>query len=407
MNIVRPILIALLLASGQAWSQAAPDEAALRDLLRRLGDADAAGRDRAEEELRRAGSRAEKVLLEAKGSPDAEVRIRVGRLLRDLERRAKRDRLRAVADPPLLVLSPGDLAFQVHRIDLKTGTSRKLVSYSNSIADLQRDDLTGRIAYSVQQEGLVILSAGTEEAEIATRMPVRTPRGVAWSPDGDALALVSETNGIPALHLLTPASKDLIRLTPDQQGHFEPSWSPDGKHLAYIRNDGMEARGADLYRMTLTAPRVYERLTSDGAAKSAAAWSPDGQWIAFAWVHEPSLGIVSVSDPKAPPRRIGSEGDQPAWSPDSSSLVYVRNLPADGVGELRIVDREGKKDRVVVGGAGPKAHPVWSPDGKRIAFDWDKERHPQVFVVNADGSGLRQVTTFREGAAAPVWAPQE
>ena len=400
------VLMALMLTAAPAWAQAGRDEAAMRELVRRLGDPDAKVRDRAEEELRGEGARAEKVLLEAKGDADAEVRLRVVRLLRELERRAKRERLRAVVDPPLLFLAPGDVPSEIHRADLKTGKAQKLFGSSTTITELKRDELTGRSAYYFQEGGLWILSPGAAEAEMVTTLQVRSPRGIAWSPAGDALALVSETDGVPALNLLTLASKELVRLTPDRQGHYEPSWSPDGRYLAYIRNDSLAARGADLYIMTAASPPVLERLTTDDAAKVSTAWSPDGRWIAFAWVNEPSLGIVSLADRKSPPRRIGSQGDDLAWSPDSSSLTYVRNIP-DGAHELRIVDRDGKKDRVLVAGKGHKARPAWSPDGKRVAFDWDKDGHPQVYVVNADGSDLQQVTTLPKGACAPVWAPQE
>jgi Tol biopolymer transport system component len=402
MDLVRPILIAALLGL-----QAPPDDAALRDLVRKLGDPDAVTRDRAEEELRRAGTRAESILVEAKKTSDPEILLRVQRLLRDFERRAKRDRLRAVADPPLLVLAPGDVANQIHRVDLKTGQSQRLVDYSSTISGLQWDDLSGRISYYMQQEGPRVLQPGAAKSDTLTPLELRSHRGIAWSPAGDSLLLVSDIDGATALHLLTLASKEVVRLTPEKQSAFEPSWSPDAKHIAYVRNDGMSAKGCDLYRISVAAPRVPQRLTTDDAAKVGTAWSPDGRWIAFAWVDEPSLGILSVSDPKLPPLRIGGQGDHPAWSPDSASLAYVRILGAENQGDLRVVDREGKKDRVLVGGRGLKAHPVWSPDGKRIAFDWSKDNHPQVFVVNADGTDLRQVTSLPQGASSPVWAPQE
>ncbi len=401
-------VVGLVLAALLPGLQTVPDDAALRDLVRKLGDPDAVTRDRAEEELRRVGTRAETILMEAKKSSDPEVLLRVQRLLRDFERRAKRERLRAVADPPLLILAPGDVPHQVHHVDLKTGKTRKLVKHGNTISDLQRDDLSGRIAFYMQQEGLQILSPGAEAPETATPLELRTPRGIAWSPAGDRLLLVSETEGACALHLFTPASKEVVRLTPEKQSNFEPSWSPDGKYIAYVRNDNMSAKGCDLYRISVAAPHVVERLTTDDAAKVGTAWSPDGRWIAFAWIDEPSIGVVSVSDPKSPPRRIGVHADQLAWSPDSSSLAYIRfQAGVEEAGELRVVDREGKKDRVLLGGAGFKAHPTWSPDGKRIAFDWAKDKHPQIFVVNADGSDLRQVTSLPDGASQPVWAPQE
>jgi TolB protein len=112
-----------------------------------------------------------------------------------------------------------------------------------------------------------------------------------------------------------------------------------------------------------------------------------------------------AADPVA--RGCGGETD-PAWSPDGRKIafvsvvsrptIYVMN--ADGSGQRKLT-RNSARCPNTCPSAGRDSNPVWSPDGRRIAFvsKW------QVYVMNADGSGQRRLT--RNGARnfAPAWSP--
>jgi len=201
---------------------------------------------------------------------------------------------------------------------------------------------------------------------------------IAWSPDGTKLLLRSETNdGIPlaGLFVLHP---DGSRTTLLPETDVAPTWgsfSPDGTKVAYAASGSsrgpyvIDVEGGKRHPLGARCPRKKisgRSIELCGEPMSeAAAWSPDGSRIAWVDFVEDSA-------------KYGHHATVLSFvNPDGSGLrEEVARLPGGG-GNL-----------------------VWSPDGSRLAF-WGPS---QIFVINADGSGLREVTD--EGVNRwPAWSP--
>jgi Tol biopolymer transport system component len=88
----------------------------------------------------------------------------------------------------------------------------------------------------------------------------------------------------------------------------------------------------------------------------------------------------------------------PVWSPDGSELAIGRS------GQLVVMSPAGKVRRILTAHGGVGA-PAWSPDGRLIAFSGDNGPVPSLYVMNADGSGQRQVTADGVHAWGPAWSP--
>lgn len=168
--------------------------------------------------------------------------------------------------------------------------------------------------------------------------------GLRVSPDGQWIALASTRDGRRQIYTVQVDGSKFTRLTSAGENH-SPTWSPDGRRIAYVSNRGdwhiysMNADGTDQRRLT-TADRNLDPV-----------WSPDGKRIAFR---------VTVGD-------------------------YIHVMSPDGSSPARLTTI-GK----VIGA------PTWSPDGQRIAFA-AAVPHPggesaQIFIVNADGSELKRLT---------------
>ncbi len=229
----------------------------------------------------------------------------------------------------------------------------------------------------------------------------------AWSPDGRRIAFVSRREG-KALYVMN-ADGSGLRLVARVKQLTIPAWSPDGRRIAFqgghdVHSGAVYVVNADGTGLRTLAPRG-----------NAPAWSPDGRSIAF---EGPSRFYVVNADGSG--RRTlmrlqwSAKVTSLAWSPDGRKLAFLANGPAGQANfNLYVVNSDGSGLRNLTAKLGPPANatkppasdPVWSPDGRLLAFVRLNTRLG-VYVVNADGSGMRKLTRKpMEAYASPAWSP--
>jgi TolB protein len=92
----------------------------------------------------------------------------------------------------------------------------------------------------------------------------------------------------------------------------------------------------------------------------------------------------------------------PSWSPDARALAYTTYRPIPDIFVSRIY--EGVLQNPTKG-VGTNYLPVFSPDGKQIAFMSARDGNPEIYVMNVDGSGIRRLTNHAAGDVSPTWSP--
>ncbi|MEE3327518.1 MAG: hypothetical protein VX252_09295 [Myxococcota bacterium] len=229
-------------------------------------------------------------------------------------------------------------------------------------------------------------------------------RYVAWAPDGRSMLLPVHDAGwnIWSLDL---ATRKIRKLTPNGDNR-SPSFSPDGRRIAYMRGgEGVWVMNSD--------GSGQRQLTKRGHRDGTPAWSPDGRQIAYDHLQpldgtriRMEVWIVSL-DGKEDRRLTSQEGWtwRASWSPDGRSLIAQANRR--GATEVCVFSPDGKTETNLTKTPDvDEYHPVWSPDGSHFAFvRAGGEKKSGLWIARADGSKPQRVATIQGRSHPPQWSP--
>lgn len=192
----------------------------------------------------------------------------------------------------------------------------------------------------------------------------------------------------------------LRRLTKSPWREFDPSWSPDGRSIAY-RSEPNEY--PELWVMNADGSGQH-RLTRDGGFPD---WSPGCSRIAYATAGgssgRSSIAIMNA-DGSGRHQVLGTDfGEYPSLSPDCKRVAFNSNVSGGPLMHIADIDGSGVVPLDAAGGGGQVA---WSPDGLSILFASDRDHsdyYKDIYVMAPDGSGVKRLTSVL--AETPGWSP--
>jgi len=156
-----------------------------------------------------------------------------------------------------------------------------------------------------------------------------------WSPDGKRIAFQAYLRDTWHIWTVNPDGTGLQEVTSGPFDDREPHWSPDGARLAFSSDRG---GNYDVWTLTLASGEV-RRLTTNAANDSMPAWSPDGREIAFV-SDRSERGVYAHTVEGSAERLLAADAAavwSPSWTPDGKSVAYV--------------SVNGANSRLMVGGA--------------------------------------------------------
>jgi Tol biopolymer transport system component len=236
-----------------------------------------------------------------------------------------------------------------------------------------------------------------------TSMDTTSPRGIffqvdpAWSPGAASIAFASKRSGTFEIYVMRADGSGTRQLTRTRADDLHPTWSPDGKRIAFASGDGIWVMASD---GTAAHAISNGRLAQDAAP----AWSPDRDWIAFVRRQrgdvEREIWIMRPDGSHA--RRVTSlhgSSINPAWSPDGTRIVFASNI-VGSLYDLYVVTLSDGHVRRLTRSGPDTIDPAWSPDGATIAFSQDGA------IATTDLHGeTTTLTSSDDNDSSPAWNP--
>ena len=245
------------------------------------------------------------------------------------------------------------------------------------------------------------------------------------------IAFVSDRDRNAEIYLMDDDGKNQRNLTNHPDWDASPSWSPDGTRIAFISDrDGHVRKGGvwttfEIYVMDADGGN-QQNLTNDPKADSSPSWSPDGKRIAFMSDRDRLLDIhgfptseiyVMDADGENPQNLTNNRHDDssPSWSPDGKRIVFMSYRDGHFIGdfeeitsEIYVMDADGGNQQRLTENRKNDELPSWSPDGTRIVFSSDRKGdfvNYEIYVMDDDGGNLQRLTENRKNDWSPSWSP--
>jgi len=221
-----------------------------------------------------------------------------------------------------------------------------------------------------------------------------------WSPDSKRIAFVSDRDGKRQLYAIAPNGGEALQLTTLETGVNGFAWSSDGRRIAFTAGDPETKARKDRKEKY----GEFEVVQDDYA-------------FAHLWVIDVP---ADLKEKKMEPARLTTGSDYSvnafSWSPDSSRIAFSAaknpDISMSGTNDVYVLTVADKSIKRIVDARGPDSNPIWSPDGRQIAYQTANGRefyyytNSYIGVIPAAGGTARVLTeSFDESPGLLDWSP--
>ena len=227
-------------------------------------------------------------------------------------------------------------------------------------------------------------------------IPTPNPSFNDTPPPSGKIAFACYVNQIDQICLLNADGSGRKQLTNFKATAFYPSVSPDGQTIFF---SSRESGNFEIYSIDINGDNL-QQLTKNIGSLYAPELSPNGEWVVFTnngnglWLMKP--------DGKNPHALTTKDDIDPSWSPDGSMISFASSRA--GARQLFVMNADGTDIRQVTNLNNMGGRNTWSPDSTKLAFYRGPQGDRNIYVINVDGTGLVKLTNGGDNLG-PSWSP--
>ena len=235
--------------------------------------------------------------------------------------------------------------------------------------------------------------------------------GLAWSRDGKYLAAADggakAAAGGTRIFYISVESGERRESKIELPGQYilDPTFSPDGKELAFIGGPGFLSN--DVYVASVNGGKA-RALTSLRSQMGRADWTPDGRELVFDSDHQGTSTLWRISRAGGEPQPLGIAADnanEPAIAPHGNRLVFSLYAVDTNIWKVPLSPTDHAAPSKMIASTRQDSDPAFSPDGSRLAFTSNRAGSFEIYIAASDGSNPVQLTSMKVGTTgSPAWS---